>query len=88
MHSLQLPATSAATTGPEAISLISTDMERIVQTLQWVFNILPNILQVAVGLYLLQNRLGTVFIAPLVIAICELQTVTVTRPLVVLVIET
>lgn len=69
-HSLRLSASSAAATGAEAVSLMSTDMERIIQTLQWVFNILPDFIQVVVGLYLLESRLGAAFVAPLIVAIC------------------
>lgn len=57
---------------------MSTDMERIIQTLQWVFNILPNVIQVAVGLYLLESRLGAVFVAPLIVAICMISVLGVT----------
>lgn len=63
-------------------------MERIVQTLQWVFNILPNVLQVAIGLYLLEKRLGAVFVAPLVIAICRSSILITTELIVDLVLET
>lgn len=78
-HSLTLPASSAAATGAEAVSLMSTDMERIMQTLQWVFNILPNIVQVGIGLYLLERRLGAVFVAPLVVALGRFWILIVTR---------
>jgi hypothetical protein len=51
--------------------LISTDMERIVQTLQWTMNNIPNFAQVATGLYILHTSLGPVFVAPLIVAIRE-----------------
>lgn len=65
-HSLQLPANSEAS---DAINLISTDIDRITQTLVWVLNVFPNIIQVGIALWILYTHLGLVFIAPLVIAV-------------------
>ncbi|XMA18333.1 hypothetical protein WAI453_011124 [Rhynchosporium graminicola] len=67
-HSLLLHA-SDSNGGADAVSLISADVERILQTLQWVLNILPNVAQVAIGFYILYGRIGIVFVAPLIIAI-------------------
>ncbi|CZT12481.1 uncharacterized protein RAG0_16298 [Rhynchosporium agropyri] len=67
-HSLLLHA-SDSNGGADAVSLISADVERILQTLQWVLNILPNVAQVAIGFNILYGRIGIVFVAPLIIAI-------------------
>jgi len=69
-HSLMLPLSTLGK-GTEAVSLMSTDMERITQTLQWVLNIIPDIIQVASALYILQQRLGSVFVAPIIVSVRE-----------------
>ncbi|EFX06639.1 ABC multidrug transporter [Grosmannia clavigera kw1407] len=66
-HSLRLPASEDAD-GSSAISLMSTDVERVVQTLQWSLNIVPDIVQVALGLWILETHLGGICIAPLIVA--------------------
>lgn len=67
-HSLQLVASNDAS---DAINLMSTDIDRITQTLQWVLNVFPNIIQVGLALWILYVQLGLVFISPLVVAIGE-----------------
>lgn len=69
-HSLTDPV-SESIDASEAVSLMSTDMERIQQTLQWVLNIGPNIVQVGLGLWILEHYLGTAVVAPAIIAIRE-----------------
>ncbi|KAK8102128.1 ABC transporter [Apiospora sp. TS-2023a] len=71
-HSLGLPV-SGSNGGEELVSLMNTDIERILQTLQWVLNVFPNVVQVGIGLYILYSRMGPVFVAPiLVAALCGL----------------
>ncbi|KAK3331306.1 ABC multidrug transporter [Apodospora peruviana] len=65
-HSLKLPASECAGSAT-AVSLMSTDMERIQQTLQWVLNVVPAIVQVGLGLWILSIYLGAVSVAPLVV---------------------
>lgn len=67
-HSLHLPANSDAS---DAINLMSTDIDRITQTLQWVLNVFPNIIQVGLALWILYGQLGAVFVAPLIVALSE-----------------
>ena len=69
-HSLILPTVNVNDSS-HAVTLMSTDMERIVTTLQWVFNVFPNVVQVGLGLWILHSHLGVVFVAPLVLAICK-----------------
>lgn len=67
-HSLKLPIGSDSS---DAINLMSTDIDRITQTLQWVLNVLPNIIQVGLALWILYTQLGLVFFSPLVVAISK-----------------
>ena len=69
-HSLLLPAVNVNDSS-HAVTLMSTDMERIVTTLQWVLNVFPNVVQVGLGLWILHSHLGVVFVAPLFLAICK-----------------
>ncbi|KAM7193332.1 ABC transporter [Rhypophila sp. PSN 637] len=71
-HSLRLPASEGAGSA-NAVSLMSTDMERIQQTLEWVLNVGPAAVQVGLGLWILSLYMGAVSVAPLVVAlICGL----------------
>lgn len=69
-HSLTIPVSESGGAS-EAVSLMSTDMERIQQTLQWVMNIGPNVVQVGLGLWILDRYLGAVIVAPALITICK-----------------
>jgi hypothetical protein len=69
-HSLILPASENGGAF-NAVNLMSTDMERIIQTLQWVLNIIPIVIQVGLGLWVLRTQLGDVSIALLVVAVGE-----------------
>lgn len=66
--SLRLPV-SEEDDSSGALSLISTDVERIIQTLQWSLTILPNAVQVGLGLWILETHLGGVCVAPLIVAL-------------------
>jgi ATP-binding cassette subfamily C (CFTR/MRP) protein 1 len=70
-HSLTLPV-SERDGASVAVNLMSTDIERIQQTLQWVLSIIPNIVQVGLGLWILGINLGWVTIVPVIVAIGEL----------------
>ena len=67
-HSLTLTASESGGSSA-AVSLMSTDMERIQQTMQWVLGIVPNLVQVGLGLWILGTNLGAVTIAPAVVSI-------------------
>ncbi|TQN66274.1 ABC transporter atnG, partial [Colletotrichum shisoi] len=56
-------------TSQAAVSLMSTEVERINVTAQWSFSIVPNLLQLAVALRILAGQLGGVSVAPVVVAI-------------------
>ena len=67
-HSLKLPV-SESVGAASAVSLMSTDMERIQQTLEWVLNIGPAVVQVGLGFWILSSYLGAVSVAPLIVAL-------------------
>lgn len=69
-HSLRIPASDDGGSA-SAVSLMSTDMERIQQTLQWVLNVGPAAIQVGLGLWILSVFMGPVSVAPLLIAVGE-----------------
>ena len=67
-HSLKLPVSESGGAA-SAVSLMSTDMERIQQTLEWVLNIGPAVVQVGLGFWILSSYLGAVSVAPLIVAL-------------------
>ncbi|KAM7195580.1 P-loop containing nucleoside triphosphate hydrolase protein [Naviculisporaceae sp. PSN 640] len=67
-HRLKLPASDSGGSA-SAVSLMSTDMERIQQTLQWILNIGPAAIQVGLGLWILSIYIGAVSVAPIIVAI-------------------
>lgn len=67
-HSLCLPA-SESNIATSTVSLLVVDIERIQQTLQWVFTIIPNLIQVALGLWILETHLGVASVAPVIVAL-------------------
>lgn len=70
-HSLRLSLIeSGDPSGP--ISLINSDVERVIQTLQWALNIFPNVVQVGLGMWVLSIYMNAVCIAPLIVAIGKL----------------
>lgn len=52
---------------------MSADIDRVTQTLQWVLNIFPNIVQVGLGLWILYIRIRAAIVAPVVVAIGKLS---------------
>ncbi|KAK2008905.1 ABC transporter [Colletotrichum eremochloae] len=52
-----------------AVSLMSTEVDRITQAGQWSLSIVPNLLQLGLALWILGGQLGGVSVAPVVIAI-------------------
>ncbi|ETS81802.1 hypothetical protein PFICI_06804 [Pestalotiopsis fici W106-1] len=52
-----------------ALTLMSTDVDRICQTGRWLVDLVPNVVQVGIGLYILGIQLGAVCVAPLVVAL-------------------
>ncbi|KAM7217288.1 multidrug resistance-associated protein 1-like protein 5, partial [Rhypophila decipiens] len=69
-HSLRLPASEGAGSA-NAVSLMSTDMERIQQTLEWVLNVGPAAVQVGLGLWILSLYMAAVSVAPLFVALSK-----------------
>lgn len=67
-HTLRLPA-SESNEASNAINLMSTDISRITQTVQWVLNVIPCAIQVGLALWILYTHLGVVFVAPLIVAL-------------------
>jgi len=64
---------SANTNESAAITLMGTDVERIVETFfLLVVEIWANILQLSIAVFLLERQLGAVCIAPIIIALCKL----------------
>ncbi|KAF3013497.1 hypothetical protein E8E14_005834 [Neopestalotiopsis sp. 37M] len=52
-----------------ALTLMSTDVDRICMSGRWLVDLIPNIIQVGIGLYILGIQLGAVCVAPLVVAL-------------------
>ncbi|EED13275.1 multidrug resistance protein, putative [Talaromyces stipitatus ATCC 10500] len=52
-----------------SLSLINVDIERIVTSLQWVVGIAPDVIQVGIAIWLLEARIGAIFIAPVLVVI-------------------
>jgi ATP-binding cassette, subfamily C (CFTR/MRP), member 1 len=55
-----------------AVSLMSTDIDRVMVTLQWCLGIIPNIIQVSLAMWILYMQMGAVMIAPVVVALSKL----------------
>jgi ATP-binding cassette subfamily C (CFTR/MRP) protein 1 len=52
-----------------AMSLMSTDVDRITLTARWVIDIIPNIVQLGFAMFILSTQIGAVCIAPVVVAL-------------------
>ena len=52
-----------------AVTLMSTDVERIVNGLRMIHEFWANIIQVGIASWLLQRELGVAFVAPIVLSI-------------------
>lgn len=52
-----------------AVTLMSTDLERIVRGSQFVHETWANVLEVAIGSWLLEKQLGTAFVCPLIVIV-------------------
>lgn len=55
-----------------AVSLMGADVERVISTLRWVIGILPDIIQVALAIWILEERLGAICVAPVIIVLCTI----------------
>ncbi|KAI8945244.1 P-loop containing nucleoside triphosphate hydrolase protein [Xylaria longipes] len=51
------------------VNLMSSEIDRISQTMQWGVNIIPNVLQIGLGLWILFSQLHATIVAPVLIAI-------------------
>ena len=54
-----------------AVTLMSTDVDRIADTIDRVHEIWAQLIEVATGIYLLARQLGWVCVVPLVVVICK-----------------
>lgn len=52
-----------------ALTLMSTDVDRICLSGRWLVDLVPHIIQVGVALYILGLQLGAVCVAPLVVVL-------------------
>lgn len=59
----------SSTESAQPISLMSTEIDRISYTLQWSLAILPNLVQVGLGFWILYTYIDKAIIAPAVLAI-------------------
>lgn len=53
------------------VSLMGADVERVMTTLRWVISTAPNIIQVAVAIWILEARLGAICVAPVLVVLGE-----------------
>jgi ATP-binding cassette subfamily C (CFTR/MRP) protein 1 len=67
--SLDIAVGTIETSSP--MSLMGADVERIMTTLQWIISTAPNIIQVAVAIWILEKRLGAICVAPVIVVLCE-----------------
>lgn len=59
----------AATQDTGAVTLMSADIERIANGMKSIHELWANIVEVAIGVYLLQNEIGFAFLSTLVVII-------------------
>lgn len=52
-----------------AMSLMSTDVDRITLTARWVVDIIPNLVQVGFAMFVLSTQIGAVCVAPVIVAL-------------------
>lgn len=69
--SLDIAVGSVETSSP--VSLMGADVERVMMTLQWVISTTPNIVQVAVAIWILEMRLGAICVAPILVVLGEFR---------------
>ncbi|KAI1349923.1 P-loop containing nucleoside triphosphate hydrolase protein [Xylaria sp. FL0043] len=67
-YSLNVPAQDYGSSS-RPVNLMSSEIDRISQTMQWVVHIIPNILQVGLGLWILSSYLKATIVAPVLIAV-------------------
>ncbi|GAM87021.1 hypothetical protein ANO11243_050420 [Dothideomycetidae sp. 11243] len=64
-----LDMTTEAVQTASPVSLMGADVERVIARLRWVISTAPNILQVAIAIWLLGTHLGPVCIAPVLVVL-------------------
>ncbi|KAK9786665.1 hypothetical protein SCARD494_11156 [Seiridium cardinale] len=52
-----------------AMTLMSTDVDRICMTARWVVDMIPNIVQLGIAMWILSLELGAVCVAPVIVAL-------------------
>ncbi|KAH7024786.1 uncharacterized protein B0I36DRAFT_251352 [Microdochium trichocladiopsis] len=70
--SLEMRA-SEGMSSAQPVTLMSTEIDRISYTLQWSLAIIPNVIQVSLGLWILQSYIDKAVIAPAIVAIAAAQ---------------
>jgi len=68
-HTTALQGTSVKDSA--AITLMGTDVERIVQSLRLIHELWASILEVSIAVWLLARQLGAASVVPVIIGICE-----------------
>ena len=56
-----------------SVTLMSTDIDRIISSLELVNEVWANVVQIGIGIWLLERQLGSVCVAPIVIVLGILQ---------------
>ena len=54
-----------------AVTMMSTDVDKISNSLEIIHEIWANVIEIAIGLWLLEMQLGWVCVAPCVVAACR-----------------
>lgn len=54
-----------------AVTLMSTDVDRVVRGLQQFHELWANVLQIGIATYLLEMQIGLACLAPIAVAICK-----------------
>lgn len=66
---IALSAASAVSQGSAALTLTSTDVERICSSFEVLHEIWANPIQVAIAIWLLERQLGVACIAPVIVVL-------------------
>ena len=68
-------AASAASTGSDTLTLTSTDIDRICSSFENIHELWANPIEIGIALWLLERQLGVACVAPAIVVICELPSV-------------
>jgi len=62
---------SSSSAGAQPVTLMSAEVDRISYTLQWSLAVIPNTIQVGLGLWILHGSIGRAVVAPAAVAVSE-----------------